>query len=172
MQELVEANRMLLQQAADLLAGLDDDAYNAACPACFDSTVGGHLRHVLEHYRSFIGGLESGEIDYDLRERGSPVERSVVAAAAEVTLLLAAMEHLHGSSARSPLLIMVDDGGRPRTSLSNVERELQFLLSHSVHHYALIRTILNIQGLRCAVGEFGVAPSTLRYRQQLSAAEA
>ena len=48
---------------------------------------------------------------------------------------------------------------------STVRRELQFLLSHSIHHYALIATICHANGFPVPEG-FGVAPSTLRYRRQ------
>lgn len=43
-------------------------------------------------------------------------------------------------------------------------RELQFLLSHTVHHFALIATLLE----RFEIGvpeDFGIAPSTLKYWQ-------
>jgi hypothetical protein len=45
---------------------------------------------------------------------------------------------------------------------STVARELQFLLSHTVHHYALIALILRLQGFEPGE-EFGVAPSTLAH---------
>ena len=45
---------------------------------------------------------------------------------------------------------------------SSVERELQVLLSHTVHHYALIAVALRLHG-HPVDEEFGVAPSTLRY---------
>jgi len=37
-----------------------------------------------------------------------------------------------------------------------------FLLSHTVHHYALISVALKLQGIDPGE-EFGIAPSTLRY---------
>jgi hypothetical protein len=43
-----------------------------------------------------------------------------------------------------------------------VARELQFLQSHTVHHYAVIHLMLLQQGIR-PDPEFGVAPSTLRH---------
>ena len=43
---------------------------------------------------------------------------------------------------------------------------MQFLLSHTVHHYALIGAILRLSGVEPPAG-FGLAPSTLRHQQQL-----
>jgi hypothetical protein len=51
---------------------------------------------------------------------------------------------------------------------SSAERELQFLLSHTVHHYALIALMLRTQGYEPGA-EFGVAPSTLAYWKEAAA---
>lgn len=53
------------------------------------------------------------------------------------------------------------DGCRVASSLP---RELQFLLSHTVHHYALIATMNAVAGVETPE-DFGVAPSTLVYRR-------
>ena len=47
---------------------------------------------------------------------------------------------------------------------SSVVRELEFLLSHTVHHYALIGVICQLGGHKLPK-DFGMAPSTLRYLQ-------
>jgi uncharacterized damage-inducible protein DinB len=43
-------------------------------------------------------------------------------------------------------------------------RELQYLLSHTVHHFALIGVMLRLLGVDPG-SDFGVAPSTLRYER-------
>ena len=47
-------------------------------------------------------------------------------------------------------------------------RELLFLISHTVHHFALIAFMLRSFGIEPG-DKFGVAPSTLRYRQDCQA---
>jgi hypothetical protein len=47
---------------------------------------------------------------------------------------------------------------------TSVGRELQFLVSHTVHHYAVIAAMLRPQGVEPGA-DFGVAPSTLVYEQ-------
>ena len=45
-------------------------------------------------------------------------------------------------------------------------REVWHVALHSIHHFALARVILNELGVGGSVGkEFGVAPSTLAFRQ-------
>ncbi|NIP97468.1 MAG: hypothetical protein GWO24_30170, partial [Akkermansiaceae bacterium] len=45
-------------------------------------------------------------------------------------------------------------------------RELQFLVSHTVHHFAMIGGICRALGVALE-DDFGVAPSTIRHRVQL-----
>ena len=150
-----------------LLEAIDDGAYGAGSEACFDSTPGGHMRHILEHYGNFLHGLDEGLVDYDRRDRGSAVETCRKAALDLALDLVNGLANVSAESFEDPLLIILDNGGSPRQSRSNVERELQFLLSHTVHHFALVRTILWIHGQRQFPDNFGIAPSTLRYQQSI-----
>ena len=51
---------------------------------------------------------------------------------------------------------------------STVQRELMYVLSHTVHHYAIISLLALQSGVKLDA-EFGVAPSTLAYRRQRTA---
>ena len=68
-----------------------------------------------------------------------------------------------GSRALQVALDCTEDEA-PRWAPSSVARELQFLVSHTVHHYAVIAAMLRPQGIEPGV-DFGVAPSTLKYEQ-------
>jgi len=48
---------------------------------------------------------------------------------------------------------------------SSVKRELQFLVSHTLHHYALIALQLKQQDQPVQPG-FGMAPSTVRFQAE------
>ena len=52
------------------------------------------MRHNLDHYRLFLAGLGGGFIDYDARDRDSPVERDRGAAAAAVRALVTGLAAL------------------------------------------------------------------------------
>ena len=51
-------------------------------------------------------------------------------------------------------------------SLSTLERELQFLKFHAVHHFAIMAMILRVQDFE-PPEDFGFAASTLQYLKQL-----
>ena len=60
--------------------------------------------------------------------------------------------------------VFSDDGEDAEWSQTSVRRELQFLLSHTIHHYALIVAIAVRHGIVDFPEGFGVAPSTLNYK--------
>jgi hypothetical protein len=52
------------------------------------------------------------------------------------------------------------DSSEPDWSRTTIKRELQFLVSHTVHHFALIKPMLQREGI-VLDEQFGYAPSTL-----------
>lgn len=130
-------------------------------------TVGGHFRHCLEFVNCFLAGADTGKIDYNLRDRDRLVETDRSRAANEFRR---AIENLKTLAARAAggesLLVKPEDiaesGGAQFWCASSLERELEFMQSHTIHHYALIA--FKLRAMDFAVPpQFGVAPSTLRY---------
>lgn len=164
----VRDNLAALGQALELLAGLDGASYTRRVPACFNSSAGGHMRHVIEHYASFLGGLVGGRVDYEARPRDPRIESEPGYAADRIVALSAELGCL-GEAAVDGMLLRVRSETAGAESVpgdpwadSSVLRELEYLLSHTVHHYALIGVICGMEG-RTVPKDFGMAPSTLRY---------
>ena len=159
-ERLIEMNVRWLEQAESLLARLDDETYEGR-------RIGCHLRHILEFYECLLEGVATGVIDYDARRRDAAVEQSRAVAAARIQHLKAA---LFGSAAfpgsMAVQVRMEDAGAADPLLLSTFARELQVLSSHTVHHFAIVACALRDAGMPMDA-EFGVAPSTLRYRQSL-----
>lgn len=163
---LIAHNVAYLEQALGLLDDVSDEQYTECRPPFFNSGIGEHLRHILEHYQCFLAGLDARRIDYDGRKRDRKISGDREHAVDVIRELIAAFEgrpvsdfdlrvRLDGSS---------DDSDADPWSRSTTRRELQYLQAHTVHHYALIAFILRLQGSEPSA-EFGVAPSTLRHRR-------
>ncbi|HMP77378.1 MAG TPA: DUF664 domain-containing protein [Kiritimatiellia bacterium] len=170
---LAEDNLAFLRQARDLVSRLSSSAYASTGHPVFGSGVGAHLRHVLDHYANLLAGVEAGRIDYDARAREQAIESDRAASLARMDELMAGLRGL-AARADAPLRVKMDCGDQSDPAgwwtESSLRRELQFLISHTVHHFALIRLILKIQGID-AGAQFGVAPSTLRHHAQLACAQ-
>jgi uncharacterized damage-inducible protein DinB len=138
--------------------------YAKAEPAVSSSGIGSHLRHCIDYFDLFLAGLGQGRLDYDLRRRDPLLEASRLHARRKLRALSVAVRALTGREC-AELFVKQDcasAGVEAPWTRSSLERELQFLMSHTVHHFALIAVILRLNGLEPAEG-FGVAPSTLRY---------
>ncbi|EDY83352.1 hypothetical protein VDG1235_2978 [Verrucomicrobiia bacterium DG1235] len=160
---LLRANCELLRQGIQLLSRHDQRTFTASDPASYGSGIGAHLRHVLDHYRSFLDGMEKGMIDYDDRDRDTAEEKDrdvALASLSEIAGRLESTELDVGASVR--VKVCASTVGEDLKSISSFGRELQFLVSHTVHHYALIAIASRMQGIH-PDESFGVAPSTLKY---------
>ncbi|MBD5780252.1 DinB family protein [Pelagicoccus sp. NFK12] len=160
---LLCANCELLQQGIQLLSRHDDRTFNATDPASYGSGIGAHFRHVLDHYRSFLEGVSLGLIDYDNRERDTAEEKELSVALASLEEVARRMEVAAVDVETSVRVkVCASTEGDDLHSVSSFGRELQFLVSHTVHHYALIAIASRMQGIFPEDG-FGVAPSTLKF---------
>lgn len=164
MTTLIEANLHYLAQAQRLLTQLDDDAFARPSPAFYRSTIGGHLRHCLDHYDSFLNGAPGGKVDYDQRMRLPSLETETASAAAKTNTVCVELSALILDPPPVGLLVKMDCGvEEAEWQPSTLGRELQFLVSHTVHHFAMIGGICRELKIE-PEADFGVAPSTIRHR--------
>jgi len=163
-------NVRLLQQGVDLLASIDDERYVRTDSRISDSCVGSHLRHCIDFYHRFLGGVYSGKVDYDKRERDPRLEADRSFAISELERIKKALAAFGDGPDGMRIEVQSDagTGDSGHWAFSSVERELQVLASHTVHHYALVAVILRSTG-HDPGREFGVAPSTLRYWEETGA---
>ncbi|MEO0973858.1 MAG: DinB family protein, partial [Pseudomonadota bacterium] len=145
-QHLIRDNLAFLRQGVALLRSLDDDIYCRSGPPLYESNVGAHFRHILDHYQQFANGVAEGAVDYDQRERDPHMESDRAVAIARLEGLTARLEALATYAADQPLAVRLNSSASSReedlAATSSVGRELQFLVSHTVHHYALVAFIL------------------------------
>ena len=161
---LVADNIAILQQGVELASCLGP-LYAQPSSCSRRSGIGGHFRHCVDFYNSFLSSVASGRINYDLRARNELVERDPERAAFELQAVIARLRRFSFVDGHAELLVVLEGSTRTRDSCwtrSSIARELQSLLSHTVHHYALIAIALRLQGIELSA-EFGVAPSTLEH---------
>lgn len=156
----------VLRELQGVLGALSAAQYSAPMgPVFADASIGGHVRHCLDHIRAIFDGQATGTVDYDHRERGTDIEVNKNAATAEVLRLIGVGIELQRTDADEPLsvVIMPTRNGASVTVRSTLGRELAFVLSHTIHHNALIRAMIVTIGLQ-APKSFGYAPSTLAHQ--------
>ena len=168
---IIAAAQDVLMQGLGLLFELNDRTYAHAAPTPFNSSIGQHYRHVLEHFHSLIKGLPAEEINYDARERNARLQGEVTYASIATCDVLRALKlYTQETLARGCRVINSVGYGasQPSTFESNASRELAYCVGHAIHHYAIIRLICHEIGITVPT-EFGVAPSTLKHMTSLAA---
>lgn len=160
---LVAESRRVLRQGIDLIESLDDDLYARSQEPVAASGIGGHIRHCIDHVQCLLDGLGDGRVDYDGRKRDERVETDRAYAARRLHEVLDALAELEGRDfGELDVKMDVPEGERPFWTRSSLERELQSMISHTVHHFALIGFLVRLNGA-ATTEDFGVALSTLAY---------
>ena len=157
----------LLDDLAALLLDTSIEAYTATPMPGVSGSIGGHVRHTLDHIAAFAGAGSgaSATLSYDRRDRGTAVETDPSAALRAIFRLKASLSgpFSGGDHMMRPVQVasVISTSGESVTGWSTMAREAAFVVSHTVHHQAIIAILLSVQGLR-APDWFGYAPSTPR----------
>ncbi|MGE0812646.1 MAG: DinB family protein [Vicinamibacterales bacterium] len=157
--------------AFDVLAATLDDLARAVRPLtrteythrdrATSGTIGAHVRHCLDHVEALERALVRGVCCYDDRVRGTATEDDPAVACARLAACRMRLSGLDAELLQTPLTLsaVIDDRGTTVRALTTVGRELAFVISHTIHHAALIAVLLEDFG-RERPERFGLAPTT------------
>lgn len=162
---LLQTNVSALAEGRALLALLKPEQYTQGYKSAFHSTIGAHFRHVLEHYRCFLIQFKSRHFCYDSRERDQLLECDFEYAKQTIVELSAKLNSL--SSEKLDFECQITDQQTREPVTTSVYRELLFLQSHTMHHYAIIGAMARAFGMQ-PDDDFGVAIATREHQKALS----
>jgi hypothetical protein len=152
----------LFEQLKDLLGKLSQEQYVQPCIQLSNATIGQHIRHVIELFIELQKGYETGVVNYEKRKRDYNIETVKLHAAEVLDKVFSKLENENKT-----LVLHVNyeiDAVGADTLQTNYVREIVYNIEHTVHHMALIRIavkeVSNIILPTC----FGVAASTIKYR--------
>lgn len=162
-QALVEENCAYLEQLREIIAGLKDESFVRQEPPYTGGGIGKHTRHICDFYRAFVSS-DGDLVDYDKRRRDPRIENDRSSAGAEIGRLATELPATASWWPNEMLRVRYEGAADEAVAQSTPARELAFLASHTVHHFAIIAMIARLQGY--AVPKyFGIAPSTIRHLQ-------
>lgn len=158
----------IITQGKSYLQLVDKTQYNEVLKPHFMSSAGAHMRHIIDHFLAIISGFESGLIDYDKRQRGGQLETEPMSAIAAFDQITYWLEQLPDSLLNQPVSLSTEisvSDKKVHIIETTIARELIFVSSHAVHHYAMISQISRAQGLQLSE-YFGIAPATATFLRQ------
>lgn len=153
-----------ISEIGELVAALPNDTLaRSGGPVFQNATIGQHLRHVLDHVRTVTCLHSHATLDYDTRDRGTPIEHDHAAARIEIARLTALLARPPSDDRPLMLHSIATPQGERVTMRTTHARELAFVLSHTVHHAATIRSIAAFFGITTS-SNLGLAPATQAHR--------
>tara|TARA_R110000868_G_scaffold297470_5_gene557816 strand:+ start:524 stop:1012 length:489 start_codon:yes stop_codon:yes gene_type:complete len=158
---LIPSINSSLNELVDLLVQLPDSEYAKPCFSLSDSTIGEHTRHIIEMFQCLENNYNLGIVNYDKRPRNKLIQTDTDFAISQIKMVQNSLEKEN----KKLELEQIIDSEELRIE-SNYYRELLYNLEHCIHHQALIKVaILQIETIEVDVN-FGVARSTIEYRNQ------
>jgi len=160
---LQKTNIEIIDQLIDLLNDLDLVVYRDSLRPLHYSTVGQHVRHIVEFYQCLLKSNANGLVDYDARERNIQIE---VDKNFTIEILEDIKQRLILLELDYPLTLKTQFGADEAIFVpSSFYRELTYLIEHTIHHLAIIKIGLNEIYPEIKIPQnFGVAHSTIRFR--------
>ena len=155
--------QQLLGQLQEVLENLSDHQYTAPVDLLSGATIGQHVRHIVEFFQELDRGYESGTVNYDRRSRSHILEISRALAISQLMETALAVDRPDKSLELTTYVTAIDTG--QVVIRTNYFRELLYNIEHMVHHMALLRIGIAIVSKVSLPAEFGVAASTIKFRQ-------
>jgi hypothetical protein len=151
----------LLHQMRKMIERLDDVDYARPAPGRSTGGIGGHVRHCLDHISALLTGTRTGLCAYDRRHRGTAIETSRAAAVGAILDITGELLTLDAATLGAEVYVetQLDPSGSMVITRSSVCREVVFLVSHTIHHNAIVGQMMQARGMEVA-SRFGLAPAT------------
>lgn len=169
---MIASQLEIIAQAETYLNSISPAQYNEVISSHFVSSAGAHMRHIIEHYLSLKSGAETGVVNYDHRQRGGDIEtnpQAALTALADIRQWLVKLNVSDEQVLNQSLVVKSEVSVSQTLSVklpSSLARELVFVGSHAVHHYAMIGQIVQHQSANHLIElpkGFGIAPATASF---------
>jgi len=161
---LKQSLQQVFVQLSQTLNELSNDEYRQPSKVLMNATIGEHVRHIIESFKCLEKAYDTGIVNYEKRKRDHEIENNKELAS---SLLKEIYQNIDRSN--KDIFLEAEDYCDPLGIVSipsNYYRELAYNLEHTIHHMALIRVGINEVSAVKLPEEFGVAYSTVKYRQQ------
>ena len=157
---MINAIEKNLERGIHLLTSISDEQYSNTTIAPYYSSIGGHMRHILDVFSCIFKGLESKAVDFSDRERNELAEQFTTEGIAYFKQVIAQLQQLKNADFDSLIKISDDLGLGTVTINYTLGSALIQAHSHAIHHFSSIGFIINQLGIELPDEDFGYNPTT------------
>ncbi|KMQ66504.1 hypothetical protein ACM46_02935 [Chryseobacterium angstadtii] len=149
-----------LKELCRILGPVSPELYTRKSQYLFGSSIGQHIRHILEMYEVLLAGYSSGKFSFDHRKRRLILEESVEEMLSTINRISSEIR----KEDRELICVLNDNENNEQQLRTTYFRELLYCFEHGIHHQALIKVALKEFKWQDIPENFGVAPSTIKFR--------
>lgn len=151
-----------LQRGIKLLNSIDESQYTDVSVAPYYSSIGVHMRHILDVFDCVFIGLESNNVDLSARKRNALVEQKISLGLDYFSEIITKLEDLKAENLDMIVRVKDDLGLGVITANYTLASILIQAHSHAIHHFASIGYIISQLDINLPDADFGYNPTTPR----------
>lgn len=151
-----------LNRGVNLLNSINDQEYADNSTAPYYSSIGIHMRHILDVFDCILRGIEEKNIDLTSRKRNELAEIKVEFGLNYFDQVMSKLSSLEKEDLDMMVIVKDDLGQGMITANYTLAAALIQAHSHAIHHFASIGYIISQMGINLPDGDFGYNPTTPR----------
>jgi hypothetical protein len=156
---IIQSTLKTLQKSQYILANLSNEQLSDKSVSPYYSSVGSHLRHILDFYDCILNMDTDKRIDLTARNRSIEAENCCKMAIDYLNSITEKVKKVNYDL--EDIVIVTDDLGLGKIEMSyTMAAALSQANSHTIHHYAIISYILNGLNIILEDMNFGYNPTT------------
>ncbi len=153
-----------LQALVHLILKLSPEEYTQKIAHLGNVSIGSHTRHIIELLQCTLKGYDTRQIDYFNRVRNLELENNQTFA---IHTLQAVQIEINRPDKYLSMLAEEEESSEALGVMTTYFREIVYNTEHTIHHLALIRVALIEMDLDLVADEFGMAYSTIKFKNTL-----
>ena len=160
MNKEIDYNILLINKISKIILSLNS-SYSKPIKNINNTTIGKHVRHIIDFYLCFINGIKKNIIiNYDKRLRNENIETDINQANSELNEIITFFKT--NQHTNKILEIKLNFSLSKKIYKSSYEHELIHLADHTTHHGYIIQIIINTQFPKLSTNIQFFSPSTLK----------
>lgn len=159
MNKIIQSNLKNLQKSKRILSNLTDEVLCETSIPPYYSSIGSHIRHILDFYDCILKMDSSKQVDLTARTRNKRVESDCKIASCYLNIIIEKLNLFDYDM--NETVEVIDDLGMGTTKIIyTIGALFAQANSHTIHHYAIINYIFEKLGIVLNDDGFGYNPTT------------
>ena len=157
---MINAIEYNLQRGIKLLNNLSESEYTNESIPPYYSSIGCHIRHILDVFSCIIIGFDTKKIDLTNRERNQSVEQKIDFGIAYFEEVISKINAFSEEDLQTEIIFIDDLGLGKMEAKTTLGAVLIQAHSHAIHHFASIGYSIYQLGIELPDADFGYNPTT------------